>query len=141
MVAGQFNRGGKRPAPPAGKKRGKGMTLHIVGPARGFGPGFTAVIEPEHRETGIAFGVMRLAAGEKVTETVGRETAWLLMEGRARLTAGGREARLSRRSLFDESASCLHVAAGEPVEIDAETDCEFTVYGTHNRQRFDSRFY
>ena len=119
------------------------MTNHISDHRRGFGPGFTAVTRLEDRDnaTGIALGVLRLGAGEQVVEEAGRETAWLLMEGTASVTAGNRTEEFSRGSLFDEAPSCLHAAAGERVTLRALTDCEFTVYASANRSRFESQFY
>jgi 5-deoxy-glucuronate isomerase len=119
------------------------MTDHITEHRRGFGPGFTAVTRLEDRDnaTGIALGVLRLIAGEEIEEQAGRETSWLLMEGTASITAGNRTEQFSRGSLFDEAPSCLHVGAGEHVALRALTDCEFTVYASANRNRFESRFY
>src|SRR5262249_40832788 len=136
-LAGFWPRRHRVQGPLAGEEVREGMTLHIVGPNRGFGPGFTAVVEPqpEDGEAGIAFGVLRLAAGERVADTVGRETAWLLMAGTARLAAGGREARLSRRALFDESPSCPHVAAGGGGRIRGRTGSGVTVYRHPKRRR------
>src|SRR5262245_15343769 len=106
------------------------MTNHITEHRRGFGPGYTAVTRIEDRDnaTGIAFGVLRLRAGEELAEPTERETSWLLMEGTTSVTAGNRTEQFSRGSLFDETPSCLHAAAGEHVALRALTDSEFTVY-------------
>ncbi len=119
------------------------MALHLTGHRGGFGPGMTEVTrigEPED-DTGIAFGVLRLAAGEDFEITAETETAYLLMNGRARVSAGGREVALERHSLFDESASCVHFAKGETVRIACESDCEFTTYRTANEKPFEARVY
>src|SRR5262249_21186427 len=70
-----------------------------------------------------------------------RETAWLLMEGALEATAGARTVRLQRKSLFDESASALHVAAGETAVLTASTPAELTVYEIDNPSGFASRIY
>ena len=44
-------------------------------------------------------------------------------------------------SLFDESASCLHVAKGEEVRFAAEAETEFTVYRTSNDKPFEAMLY
>jgi 5-deoxy-glucuronate isomerase len=119
------------------------MTQHITRHRQGFGPGYTEVtrFDDPDNATRIGFGVLRLRPGEEIREQAAQETAWLLMEGAASLTAGNGTERFVRRSLFNESASALHVAAGEHVTLRAECDCEFTVYATANQQRFESRFY
>src|SRR5260221_8566533 len=63
------------------------------------------------------------------------------MDGSASRAAAGGEPAWTRRSLFDESPSCLHVAAGEAVAIQAESDCELTIYETANAQRFAARWF
>ena len=84
---------------------------HLTAHRAGFPDGYTAVTRAADpaNATGIGFGVLRLAAGERWSQPVERETAWLLMSGSLRVGAGDVEAVLSRVSLFDESASCLQV--------------------------------
>ena len=64
-------------------------------------------------------GVLRLAAGQAHVATLAQETALLLMEGRVSGQVGRLGFDLARRSLFDESASCVHAPAGVPIEIRA----------------------
>jgi len=116
------------------------MTSHITQHRQGFGPGRTE-ITASNDATGIAFSVLKLRAGETHEETAKQETAWLLMDGRVSVTAGDASATLQRKSLFDESASCIHVAAGEKVSFKCETDTEFTVYATANTKKFRARLY
>jgi 5-deoxy-glucuronate isomerase len=119
------------------------MTLHITKDRNGFCPGLTPVtrFDESNDNTGIAFAVLRLAAGSTHKETAAHETAWLLMGGKVTVSVGGKEAALERTSLFDESASCVHVSAGETVSFQCHTDVEFTVYATHNRKTFKPRIY
>jgi 5-deoxy-glucuronate isomerase len=63
------------------------------------------------------------------------------MSGRVKVNAGGRQAQLSRASLFDESPSCVHVPAGATVEIIAEVPTEWTVYRTANKKPFEPRLF
>jgi 5-deoxy-glucuronate isomerase len=119
------------------------MSLHLTGNRGGFPLGLTEITrcEDPNEPTGLSFAVLKLKAGDSTKLETGRETAWLLMQGAAELTAGNQTQRFERHSLFDESPSCLHAAAGERVSIKALGDCEFTVYGSANRARFASRFY
>jgi 5-deoxy-glucuronate isomerase len=119
------------------------MSNHITGHRQGFPHGFTAVTGLKEREgdTGIAFGVLNLAAGERHEARPGHETAWLLMSGDIEVTAGSETRRLRRRSLFDESASAVHVAAGERVAFLAKAASELTVYEIDNPAAFAPRIY
>ena len=119
------------------------MALHVTGNRKGFGKGLTEItrFQDPGEPTGISFGVLKIAAGETTQIETKNETAWLLMEGSAELTAGNQTRSFARHSLFDESPSCLHVASGERVGIKAVSDCEFTVYASANRAQFASRFY
>jgi 5-deoxy-glucuronate isomerase len=116
------------------------MQEHIETFRDGFPQGYTEVTtlaEP----SGIAFGVLNLAAGEVWQTVTEGETAFLLMSGDVKAMAGAVERRLARQSLFDESASALHVAAGETVRLTAVEKSELTVYAVRNRRHFPSRFY
>lgn len=119
------------------------MVHHLTAHREGFADGFTSITRLDETEdnTGIALGVLKLRGGENYHETAERETAWLLMNGKATIHLDGRAVNLERRSLFDESASCIHLAAGGVVRIEAVTDCEFTVFATANTKRFKSALY
>ena len=119
------------------------MQCHLTGHRSGFPQGFTQVTRFDDKEdpTRISFGVLRMRGGETVSVDATHECAWILMEGRIEATAGNASRSFERRSLFDESSSALHVAAGERVRISAAEDSELTVYGSANRAPFASRFY
>ena len=110
------------------------MALHLTQHRSGFGPGLTEItrIGEAEDDTGIGFAVLKLAAGDTLETAAATETAWLLMEGRVAVTAGDQTATFARTSLFDESSSCVHVAAGAHVKLACETACEFTVYTVAN---------
>jgi 5-deoxy-glucuronate isomerase len=91
--------------------------------------------------TGISFGILKLSAGVSHKVTTQGETAFLLMSGVARVSAGGKQEQFRRQSLFDEGPSCLHVSADTEVVLAAEEDSEFTTYETLNRRRFEPRIY
>lgn len=116
------------------------MQEHIDIFRDGFPRGYTEVTTLSG-PSGIAFGILILAAGEVWEAVTEGETAFLLMGGDVKARAGDTERRLSRQSLFDESASALHVAAGERVELTAVTASELTLYAVRNRKPFPGRFY
>ena len=119
------------------------MVHHLTAHREGFAEGFTPITRLNEAEddTGIAFGVLKLQGGEEYQESTAFETAWLLMDGKTTIRFGGRTVELERHSLFDESASCIHVAAGEKVRIAAAADSEFTVYCTANKKHFEPALY
>lgn len=119
------------------------MNSVISNNREGFGPGYTAITKAGEAEadTGISMGVLRLAAGETHSATLGAETAFLLMAGRVAGQVGGLRYELSRNSLFDDSPACLHAPAGTPLEIRAATAAEFTVYSCDNQATFMPRVF
>lgn len=119
------------------------MTLHLTNHRSGFGDGLTRITRYDEAEdnTGIAMGVLKLKAGETYEIETEEETAWLLMDGTVSATVGNETTRLNRASLFDESSSAVHVAAGERVRFEADGPAEFTVYSVANRRRFAPRVF
>ncbi len=107
----------------------------------GFAPGLTEIAEHE----GLQLAALRLAPGETFQLATDVETALLLMSG----TVSGEVANeteplrfgFRRDSLFDESASCVHVPAGAALTLHAETDTEFTVYRCGNTGTFEPCVY
>ena len=91
------------------------MALHVTDHRKGFRQGLTEItrFQDPGEPTGLSFGVLKLAAGETSEIETKHETAWLLIQGSAEVTAGNQTRQFARKSLFDESPSCLHVAASE----------------------------
>jgi 5-deoxy-glucuronate isomerase len=119
------------------------MNEHIAAHRDGFGFGHTSITRYDDpaNASAIGMGVLRLPAGERLSMRAERETAWLLMSGQVRGTIAGGSFELARHSLFDESASCIHAAAGSVVEIEALSGVEWTVYECANRRRFPARVF
>lgn len=119
------------------------MTLHITNHRNGFPMGRTRITRHEDDEDGmpISLDVLKLAAGEELFLRAEQETAWLLMSGSVSGEVDNQHFAFMRRSLFDESSSCLHVSANTRVQLNCETDCEFTVYYCDNSRPFEARIY
>ena len=117
------------------------MNEHIANHRDGFAPGLTHVVQHDAADnpSRIGLAVLHLKAGECVQLRAQGETAWLLMSGSVRGKAGEAEFVFTRTSLFDESASCVHVAAGTQVTIEAQADSELTVYECANPRQFAPR--
>jgi 5-deoxy-glucuronate isomerase len=127
---------------PSGSKESI-MTLHLADHRTGFPQGLTWVTQLNETEddTGIAFGVYRMKAGETSEQVAEGETAWLLMTGAAAVSVGNVTKEWHRDSIFDESPKCVHVPHGATVRLRAEKDTEFTVYRTANRKSFEVKFF
>jgi 5-deoxy-glucuronate isomerase len=119
------------------------MNAHISSHRDGFRPGITviAAVDAPDNPAAIGLAVLRLAAGETLAMSPRAETAWLLMNGAIAGKAGDLEFEFERGSLFDESASCVHVAAGTHVRIEARRESELTVYECANRRSFAPRVF
>lgn len=119
------------------------MSAHWPAPRLGFGVGHAAItrVEDIASSAGIGFGILKMTAGEHVTGRTMGETAWLLMSGRAEISIGETSVVFERRSLFDESASCVHVPAGTDYAIRALEACEFTEYACANTRAFPVRWF
>ena len=85
----------------------------------GFADGYTALTREGEAslDTGVDFGILRLSHGTAIDETDAKETAWLLMDGEAEIAWEGGQARVARRSLFDEAPTVLHVPANTRVRV------------------------
>lgn len=119
------------------------MNAHITAHRKGFSAGFTAITRRDDADnpSAIGLGVLCLAPGEKYELTPDGETAWLLMSGSISGHAGPVGFALQRSSLFDESASCIHVAAKTRVTIEALATTELTVYECANPRPFAPRVF
>lgn len=113
---------------------------HIKPPAGGFPFGETALCR-EQDDVSMDVAVVRQRAGETLTRTDTKESAWLLLDGRARVTAGDVRASLSRSSLFDERPSVVHAAAGTSVTLVADSDVEWLCARATNAKAFAPRVF
>lgn len=70
-----------------------------------------------------------------------KETALLLFEGSLRWTAGSQSRAASRKSPFEQEASCLHACAGTEIQLYADSRCELYVQKAYNAAAFAPVFY
>ena len=119
------------------------MNEHIATHRDGFPVGLTRIVRHDAADnpSRIGVAVLRLKAGERIEQTADRETAWLLMSGKVGGRAAGLAFAFERSSLFDESASCVHVATGTTTVLEAAADSELTVYECANQRKFPPRVF
>lgn len=116
--------------------------LHLTRHRGGWERGTTEITRcDDDPRLGIGLAVVRLAPRERVTIVAARETAWLLMSGELDVQVGPHRARWTRSSLFDDAPSCVHVAAGAEVVLDARSEVELTRYESASTRRFDARLF
>jgi 5-deoxy-glucuronate isomerase len=64
-------------------------------------------------DAGFDFGLRLQTEGGRLEETLVKEEAWILLEGKARIEwDGGKSAIVSRASVFDEEPATFHAAKG-----------------------------
>ncbi len=108
-----------------------------------FGWGYTVITkEGEISEnTMMDFGILRLEAGKNYEHGLEKERAFLLMKGEVSFFIDETEKSATRKSLFDEGPSCLHVDQKTHVKIAALTDSEIAIISTTNDKTFPPEFY
>jgi 5-deoxy-glucuronate isomerase len=110
----------------------------------GFPRGLTWVTregEPE-LDTGIDFGIHRMARGEPAHERTAKETAWVLFSGQAEVEVEGRRVSVARGSLFEEAPTVVHVPAGASVRIEPTSEeVEWAVVRATNPVAFAPRVF
>lgn len=88
------------------------------------------------------FGLRRMDAGEVLAETHDLESVWVLMQGTVDLEFSDRRTRVTRKSLFDDPPSALHLGPETPVTMRSVTaDTEWAIVRTANPRRFPARLY
>jgi 5-deoxy-D-glucuronate isomerase len=92
-------------------------------------------------DTGMDFGLLRLAPGETMDLSSSNEVAALLLDGAVRFRWAGGERGAERHSLFEEDPFALHVPAGSPIEIVAQSESELAIFRTANDRQFEPILY
>jgi len=103
--------------------------------ARGHTP-ITTLGEPT-ADTGMAFGIVRLGAGETHHAPADLEGALLLLDGEVSFSCNGARHTAARRSLFDEDPTALHFPAGTDASVTAISDCELATLGVDSSGAFE----
>lgn len=87
-------------------------------------------------------GLLKLQANdEKSFVSAKNESAFLLLTGKVTIRWDDNVKTMERKSVFNESPYCLHVAAKTKVTIVAECESELLVQETDNDGTFPSKFY
>ncbi|MFH1724950.1 MAG: 5-deoxy-glucuronate isomerase [Elusimicrobiota bacterium] len=109
----------------------------------GFPPGYTPVTKEGEVEfdMGVDFGIHRQARGSTLEERHPRESAWVLLDGKAELEFAGKIELVERGSLFDEGPTALHLGPDTPVRISAVSDVEWAVVQAENHASPDPRLF
>jgi 5-deoxy-glucuronate isomerase len=92
-------------------------------------------------DTGMSFGLLRLAAGVRFSSDGEGERAFVLLSGAVELSWGSTRTEARRDSLFDERPTTLHVDERDTVEIAALGEAELAVVATANERRFAARLF
>jgi 5-deoxy-glucuronate isomerase len=123
------------PADPGSPAHAALITAH----RNGFPPGYTPITYENDPVLGrgIGFGIHVLRADEEVTDGGVQERVWVLLQGKARVTLEGRDARVERLSLFDEAPTVVHVGPRTQLRIRAQSErVEWAVARVENARTF-----
>lgn len=119
------------------------MSPFLIRNPEGFTLGFTPITtigEKEH-DTGIHFGILKLASGEEKIINAHLESAYLLMQGQCEFYFDDKHYEAHRDSCFNDNPFALHIAANRTARIKALTNCEFAVAETPNNTNFTTEFF
>jgi 5-deoxy-D-glucuronate isomerase len=119
------------------------MHDYLIRQTQGFAPGLTQItrIGDAQHDTGIAFSILKIRAGEVFTFTSQYETAILLMTGICEFKTPNLYYLATRYSFFNDTPIALHQSHVDPVEVTAKTDCEFAIMETNNDKSFPAMIY
>jgi 5-dehydro-2-deoxygluconokinase len=119
------------------------MSDYLIKNPHGFPVGFTPItmIDEQHHDTGIAFGILKLTAETDYHHHSQNESAILLISGRCLIKIDMIEYQASRSSCFQDTPVSIHLPANIPCEIILETECEFAVMETPNDTHFTPMIY
>ena len=113
------------------------MSDHLIRHPDGFGSGLSAITRRgEPLDTGIDFGILKLAAGERLELRSDLESAYLLMDGHISFQLGTESRTVKRSSLFEQDPTALHLAAGTEASLECISACELAVCQTENQAAF-----
>lgn len=90
---------------------------------------------------GLDFGVLKLSARSRHACAGRAEAVFVLLQGRARVTIGGRTITIGRRSVFEDGPVTLSLGRGESAEIVSVTATEWIVLRTENSAATGARVY
>lgn len=107
-----------------------------------YGNHVVSQIDGLHSDMLMDVDVYKLKKNEVlVLHELDKEIAVLLMDGDITFEYDDQVVEGSRRSLFDEDPTCLHVSKGTEIKLTAKDDGEILIQKTMNDQNFPSKFY
>jgi 5-deoxy-glucuronate isomerase len=110
----------------------------------GFDLGYTAIVREADGplDTGLDFGIHVQPAGTRLDARDRKESAWVLLAGRAEVTVDGRTHGVERGSVFDEPPCVVHAAGDTEIGLRALSPrVEWAVARVSNPAAFAPRFF
>lgn len=117
---------------------------HLIGPRKKFPHGWTVITREDETQNPMHmdFSIVCFNKGETWKESHEKETAWVLMQGKATLSFdNGKTASVSRGSLFDEAPWVLHLGPKSEVSIQTTEDSEWALVRTRNNKTLPTCLY
>lgn len=114
----------------------------------GFPLGYTVITQENGDDPNVLmdFGIQRMQKGDRLNEMNAKETAFILMSGRAEVKFFERSSEkifiVERKSLFEEAPTVLHLGCNTPAEIHCLSDfAEWSVVRTSNLNSFEPKLF
>ncbi|MBB64808.1 MAG: 5-deoxyglucuronate isomerase [Waddliaceae bacterium] len=118
------------------------MAVHITSFRDGFTNRFTEITSVgEVDDAQINFGILKLQSEERWSQTVDKETAYLLLNGHIEVRFAKEVHQYQRDSVFDSGPFCAHISAYNRVEIRAHSNAEVAVISVPNNKAFSNTVY
>lgn len=119
------------------------MREYLIRNPNGFPRGFTTIttIGEDRLDTGIAFGILKIEAGDRVIHHSIHESALLLIQGECEITFEQTTYVARRESCFNDTPIAVHLAPEIQAEFMALSTCEFAIMETPNENSFPSQLY
>ncbi|WP_020612205.1 5-deoxy-glucuronate isomerase [Sediminispirochaeta bajacaliforniensis] len=105
--------------------------------------GYTPITERKgkHQELLLDFGILRLRAGERWSDSSDTERALLLIEGEVVFEWEGKSFHATRNSCFDETPIVLHLPRSVKASVTAKKESEIALEMCENPQAFEPKLY
>lgn len=114
------------------------MTHLRAGPRLGYNP----ITEETNKSFPLDFGIHTLLEGESIEYISEKESAWILMDGRALIQWENQSQLVERTSLFEDDPTCLVLSQNSTLKIKAlGPKTEWAVVATKNSRKVTSRFF
>ena len=103
--------------------------------------GYIPVTSEEDTSVFLDFGLIQLKEGGMFSGEAAKERVFLLIQGESVVELGSERYPVRRTSFLDENPVCFHLPPGVPLNITAQSSCEFACAALENDKNFEPHVY